>query len=141
MDCPYDTLPASSWWQESAEDNLARRLNPHTPQSLAIGRQTRIGSAGSCFAEHMARSLVARGYNYFVTEEAPAFLTPAQAAQYQYGVYSARYGNIYSALQLAQMIRRAFGNLQTVDQFWQDDSGRCFDLLRPRIMPNGFAER
>ena len=53
-------------------------------------------------------------------------------------MFSARYGNIYTTLQLLQLLRRAFGDFAPADQFWTDGTGRVFDLLRPRITPRGF---
>ena len=40
-----------------------------------IDRTTRIASAGSCFAQNIARGLVRRGYCYVVTEPAPPWAT------------------------------------------------------------------
>ena len=139
MSCPYYTLPASSFWRQAVAERGVQDLDPHLAPTLRFTPATRIGSAGSCFAQHISRALQSCGYNYFVTERAPGFLTPEQEERYSFGVFSARYGNIYTTLQLLQLIRRAFGDFVPADQFWTDSSGRVFDLLRPRIAPCGFV--
>lgn len=139
MSCPYYTLPASSFWRQSVADCPSSALDPHLPSRLQFGPEQRVASAGSCFAQHISRALKERGYNYFVTEAAPPYVTPEQEERFGYGVFSARYGNIYSTLQLLQLLQRAFRGLQPADQFWTDRNGRVFDLLRPRIAPKGFV--
>lgn len=139
MSCPYTTLPASSFWRQAVAERNSSDLDPHLPSQLRFGPDQRIASAGSCFAQHISRALKERGYNYYVTETAPARLTPEQEERFGYGLFSARYGNIYSTLQLLQLLQRAFGGFQPVDQFWTDRDGWIFDLLRPRITPRGYV--
>ena len=139
MSCPYTTLPASSFWRQAVAERSSSDLDPHLSSRLRLSREQRIASAGSCFAQHISRALKERGYNYYVTEPAPAYLTPEQETRFGYGVFSARYANIYSTLQLLQLLQRAFGAFRPVDQFWTDRDGRVFDLLRPRIAPKGFV--
>ncbi|MGJ5178164.1 GSCFA domain-containing protein [Bradyrhizobium oligotrophicum] len=139
MSCPYTTLPASSFWRQAVAERSTADLDPHLSARLRFGPDQRIASAGSCFAQHISRALQERGYNYYVTEPAPAHLTPEQEERFGFGMFSARYGNIYSTLQLLQLIQRAFGGFQPADQFWTDRDGRVFDLLRPRITPKGYV--
>lgn len=141
MTCPYDALPTTSWWHKSMSGRSPQDIDPHLKSRFSISADTKVASAGSCFAQHISRALIDRGYNYFVAEPAPAYLEPSLATRYGYGVFSARYGNLYSALQLLQLLQRAFGQFEPADQFWIDDEGRCFDLLRPRINPKGFSSR
>jgi hypothetical protein len=139
MNCPYYTLPPTSFWRQAVAEPGARDLDPHLASSFRFARDARVASAGSCFAQNISRALKERGYNYFVAETAPGYLKPEQVELFSYGVFSARYGNIYTTLQLLQLLRRAFGNFTPADQFWTDGSGRVFDLLRPRIAPRGFV--
>ncbi|HBJ84849.1 MAG TPA: transcription elongation factor GreAB [Verrucomicrobiales bacterium] len=141
MECPYLSLPETSWWRHAVGSREIDQIDPFIGQSLIIDRVTRIASAGSCFAQHVSNALHNRGYSYLVAEKAPPSLPLETARRYSYGIFSARYGNIYSTLQLRQLIERALGKYQPVDQTWQDPNGRFFDLLRPRIVPNGFASR
>jgi hypothetical protein len=139
MSCPYYTLPPTSFWRQAVAERSTSDLDPHIESSFRFPREARVASAGSCFAQHISRALQNRGYNYYVTEKAPGFLTPEQEERFSYGVFSARYGNIYTTLQLLQLIQRAFGAFVPADQFWTDSEGRIFDLLRPRITPKGFV--
>jgi hypothetical protein len=139
MSCPYYTLPPTSFWRQAVTERDTSDLDPHLVSDFRFAREARIASAGSCFAQHISRALQSRGYNYYVTEKAPGFLTPEQEERFSYGVFSARYGNIYTTLQLLQLVRRAFGDFVPADQFWTNNEGRIFDLLRPRIAPKGFV--
>jgi hypothetical protein len=53
-------------------------------------------------------------------------------------VYSARYGNIYTARQLLQVYQRAVGALVTADHIWRRADGRYVDAFRPLVEPAGF---
>ncbi|MGJ4903866.1 GSCFA domain-containing protein [Bradyrhizobium sp. HKCCYLS2058] len=139
MNCPYTTLPASSFWRQAVAERSPSDLDPHLTARLRFGPDQRVASAGSCFAQHISRALKERGYNYYVTEPAPPHLTPEQEERFGYGLFSARYGNIYSTLQLLQLVQRAFGAFRPADQFWTDSDGWVFDLLRPRITPRGYV--
>jgi hypothetical protein len=54
------------------------------------------------------------GFNYFVAEQAQG-LSPEQARANGYGVFSARYGNIYTVRQLLQLFERAHGHFAPVE--------------------------
>ena len=56
-----------------------------------------------------------------------------------YGLYSARYGNIYTARQLRQLIDRAYGNFSPVEDIWTQPDGSVLDPFRPSVQPGGFA--
>jgi len=53
-------------------------------------------------------------------------------------MFAARYGNIYTARQLIQLIQRAFGIIQPKEAVWKNNSGRYIDPFRPQIHPNGY---
>jgi hypothetical protein len=139
--CPYFDLPDSSRWDKSMARRPLLEINPHTSSSLKITPATQVGSGGSCFAQKITTALRNRGYNYFVTEAAPPFLSNDDAIKNNYGIFSARYGNLYTPLQWLQLIQRSVGSFTSNDQFWSDGKGRFFDLLRPRIRPLGFSSQ
>ena len=139
--CPYHALPESNWWKHSVADRPAAEILPYTADGLQLTPETRIGSAGSCFAQHISRVLQEHGYNYLSCENPPPGLPPETAAKYGYGAFSARYGNIYTPLQLLQLLDCAFHSFSPADRFWEDEAGRVYDLLRPRIVPRGFSSR
>ena len=106
-----------------------------------ISRTDRIATAGSCFAQHVGRTLRNAGYNVLDTEPvAPrqlrAKLTPDLMSKYGFGIYSARYGNIYTVRQLLQLIREARGQFSPAEAIWQKN-GRFFDAFRPSVEPDG----
>ena len=140
---PYAGLPDQAFWDRSvggvplfALDPMA---GPPVPAGFRLTRETRIATAGSCFAQHIAERLQASGYHYLVTEDAPDGTAPEAARARGYRLFSARYGNVYTARQLRQLIERAYGRFIPQDAAWTRPDGRFADPFRPRIEPEGFA--
>jgi len=96
-------------------------------------------TAGSCFAQHFAQQLIARGGKVLIGEQRHP-LIPAES-EHGYGVFSARYGNIYTVRQLLEMLEQAFGIRTTIYDTAQRKDGRWVDMLRPRAVPMGFSSR
>lgn len=132
---PYDHLQPWQFWQQMTDVPL---MDPHHPPHLQFNRQTKIVSAGSCFAKRIAEKLRAYGFNYLLAEPGPSWLSAQQRHRYHYGEYSARYGNIYTALQLLQLLQRALGVFTPQEDHWCGSQG-WLDPFRPRIQPEGFA--
>ena len=103
-----------------------------------IDADCRIATAGSCFAQHIGDRLRRSGFNYLDFEAPPPSLPAARHADFGYGLFSARYGNIYTARQLLQLYREAFGKFQPAERIWKKD-GRVHDPYRPGIEPEGFS--
>ena len=59
-------------------------------------------------------------------------------ARFGYGIYSARYGNIYTTRQLLQLTREALGDWTPRDRVWEKN-GRYYDTRRPSVDPVGLA--
>ncbi len=93
---------------------------------------------GSCFAQHLARNLASLGLNYYITERAPMAMSEAEAALYNYSVFSARFGNVYTVRQGLQLFERAFGFFRPEENFWTV-AGGFVDPFRPSINPTPFA--
>lgn len=55
-----------------------------------------------------------------------------------YGLYSARFGNVYTAAQLLQLMDRAYGRFKPKERAWQE-GGMWFDPFRPTVQAGGFA--
>jgi len=137
-DNPYTDAPGYRRWRQAVAQTPPGEIDPVTRLPFTIGREDKIVSAGSCFAQHIARHLLQNGFSYFVAETAHP-LVPAETAEaLGYGLYSARYGNIYTARQLLQLLRRAYGTFRPNDDVWEEN-GRYFDPYRPAIQPGGFA--
>jgi GSCFA family/Polysaccharide biosynthesis enzyme WcbI len=136
---PYAELPPRHFWRRAVERVPAGEVDPVGAPPFAIGRQLRIATAGSCFAQNMARVLERYGFAYFVAEKAPPELAPADARARGYGVFSTRCGNVYTARQLLQLFDRAYGAFVPDDDAWLRPDGRYADPFRPQIEPDGFA--
>ena len=138
MGHPYEDLPKRAFWKtavaEPGPDGIVGIADCRRP----LKREDRIATAGSCFAQHIARRLHARGFNYLDVEPAPRLLSAEDRMRFGYGLFSARYGNIYTTTQLRQLIDRASGRFVPAERTWHKD-GRWYDPFRPSIEPNGFA--
>jgi len=131
---PYKTLPAHCFWTRVA----AGDVDPVIRAKFRIGPHDKVATAGSCFAEHIARRLESSGFHHLVTETAPARIASPDVPQFGYGVYTARYGDIYTSRQLLQLLLRAYGALVPDELAWSDENDRFFDPFRPRVQPGGF---
>jgi hypothetical protein len=135
---PYVQAPAYRKWRQAVGQTPPGAIDPVVSMKFRVSREDKVATAGSCFAQHIARRLCGRGFNNLVTETAHPLLPPALADRFNYGIYTARFGNIYTSRQLLQLVQRAYGRLQPADDIWRKD-GRYFDPFRPAIQPDGFA--
>lgn len=135
---PYSNLPDFQFWKKSLATLPMDEVDPVTQPNFKVDRSQKIATAGSCFAQHIARTLSRNGFNYFVAESAPTDMDATTAHASNYGVFSARYGNVYTVRQLVQLIDRAFGRYSPEDQYWLRKDGRYVDPFRPQIEPDGF---
>lgn len=139
---PYQALPEYTRWSKAVAGRPAPEVDPAAGGfPFKIAAQDRVATGGSCFAQHIARHLADNGFNYFVVEPGHSLLAygPSLAKAYNYGTYSARYGNIYTSRQLLQLFQRAYGTFTPEENVWRDRRGRILDPFRPEIQPDGFA--
>ena len=116
-------------------------VDPVVSMPFRIDRHEKVATAGSCFAQHIGRHLAARGFSLLITERAHPIVPTETAKLMHYGVYTARYGNIYTTRQALQLLRRAYGTFTPREEPWSDGAGNWFDPFRPTIQPNGFTSR
>ena len=138
--CPYRTRPDDAFWKRAVAGVAPSSVDPVSTPPFQISIEDKVATAGSCFAQHIARYLKKAGVTPLIAEQAPSMIDAETAAEYQYGVYSARYGNLYTTRQLVQLFDRAYGEFQPVDAAWKTD-GRYFDPYRPSVQPSGFLSR
>ena len=137
---PYSALPRYAFWNRSVAGVPPFAVDPVVDVPFRISPADAVATAGSCFAQHIARALQKNRFRYFVSEPAPPGLSPeAAAAAANYGVFSARYGNIYTTRQLLQLFDRAYGVFSPSLSAWRGTNGSYVDPFRPRIQPDGFA--
>ena len=145
--CPYNTYPDAQFWARSVSRLDYTQVDPVSRPGFKLDPSSKIATAGSCFAQNLARVLKQSGYSYFVTEQAPPVFLPETAAKfafpqdigerYGYGLFSARFGNIYTARQLLQLFDRAYRDFTPVDDAWATADG-WVDPYRPFIQPDAF---
>jgi hypothetical protein len=85
----------------------------------------------------MSRRLSSIGYNYYVPESGTEY-SDAERRRLGYGVFSARYGNIYTVRQLLQLLQEAFGVREKTVHAWSRKDGQYIDPFRPNCDPDGF---
>ncbi|MDQ2089793.1 GSCFA domain-containing protein [Marimonas arenosa] len=137
----YSNQPDYAFWSRAVSQVPPDQLNPVISFPFRIEAREKVATAGSCFAQHIARNLKQRGFNYFVAETAHPIgnMVRDLAERHNYGTFSARYGNIYTTRQLVQLFDRAYGRFVPAEPNWSDESGRWYDPFRPSIEPGGFA--
>lgn len=136
---PYRALPDSAYWRRAVA-GAGAAIDPLVGPFITLARGDKVATAGSCFAQHIARHLAAAGFHHLVTESAHPIVPAAAARAAGYGLYSARYGNIYTTLQLVQLFDRAYGRFVPAEDIWPaPDGAGVVDPFRPTIQPGGFA--
>ncbi|MEI4488111.1 GSCFA domain-containing protein [Frigidibacter sp. MR17.14] len=138
MDHPYASLPAGAFWSTGTAAAAPAALHGIFAPQVAVTGETRITTAGSCFAQHIGRALARAGVAVQDAEPPPALpvaLSEERLRAWGYGLYSGRYGNIYTARQMLQLLQEiAEGTPRT--EAWSRGL-RVFDALRPNVEPEG----
>jgi hypothetical protein len=140
-DHPYKSGPAHNFWRRSVAEIEPKLVDPVVAFPFRIGPETRVATAGSCFAQHIARHLRNSGFNYYVTEPGHPILPESVRAKNHYGLFSARYGNIYTARQLVQLVERAYGQFVPAESVWQEAEDVFLDPFRPSTQPGGYVSQ
>lgn len=135
---PYESLPPEAFWSSAVARRSMLDIADLWTSPFPISRETRISTYGSCFAQHFSRALRSRGYTWLNAELAPSGLSGEGALRFNYGVFSSRTGNIYTASLLLQWCEWALGSAPVPSSFWTR-GGRIFDPFRPNIEPDGFG--
>lgn len=135
---PYAGLPPHHFWRRAVAGVERFRFDPVVGTRFRIGVDDRVATGGSCFAQHISNRLSRIGFNYFVPE-AGEHLPADQRRQQGYGVFSCRYGNIYTSRQLLQLFQSCFEDRQPAEGAWLRADGRFVDALRPQVAPEGHA--
>lgn len=133
---PYENLDKNAFWRSGVSIQDPLSIDGLYRRKFNISRLDKIATAGSCFAQHIARHLKERKFNVLQYEPAPRGMSADVAAKYSFGVYSCRYANIYTTAQLYQLAREAFGDFSPAEPIWEKD-GRFYDAQRPGVEPYG----
>jgi hypothetical protein len=135
---PYQGLPDHQFWRRSVGNVDRHAFDPVVATKFRIGAGERVATAGSCFAQHISRKLQSIDFNYLQCEDG-AQLSEAERKARNYGTFSARFGNLYTARQLLQLFKRAYGRFDSGEPAWQRSDGHWADPFRPNVEPAGFA--
>jgi hypothetical protein len=135
---PYRSLPDHRFWRKAVAAVPHFAVDPLISVPFEIRRSDKVATAGSCFAQNIAKALQTSGFEYFVPESGPPDLPDGEREARNFGVYSARYGNIYTARQLLQLFERAYGAFKPQLDIWTRPDGRFVDPFRPQVEPAGF---
>lgn len=138
MNHPYKSQPPTAFWRHAMVATPLEAVNPAGVAPFSITPSDAVVTAGSCFAQHIGPMLRAIRFNFLTTEDAHPIADAALARQFGYGVFSARYGNIYTARQLLQLWYRAYGAFTAQEDVWAGPGGNFIDPFRPQIQPGGF---
>jgi hypothetical protein len=138
MSSPYTGRAPRSFWRTGVADQHPITIEDLYVKKFAITAVDRIATAGSCFAQHIAIHLRRNGYTVIDAEPAPPGLDEEAARDFGFGIFSARYGNIYCVRQLLQLAREVYGEFSPQDIVWEKQ-GRFYDALRPSVEPQGHA--
>lgn len=136
---PYDKLPPLAFWRTGVAEAGIFGLRDLWRSPWVLPQDARFATFGSCFAQHISRALKARKMGWIDGEPAPMGTPPELATLFNYGVFSARTANIYTAAQLRLLLSMAAGETDLSGPEVWEDAGRFRDSLRPAIEPDGFA--
>lgn len=135
---PHSAQADHQVWKLAVASVPAPDVDPVVEPKFRLSRNDKVATFGSCFAQHISHRLQQAGLNYLVAEQVPAGISGDDAARRGYGVFSARYGNIYTARQFKQLLAHSFDEVPH-EPAWRRPDGRYVDVFRPLIEPDGFA--
>lgn len=133
MQHPYADRPGWAFWARAVAAAPDGVVDPVVSMPFRIGPRDPVATAGSCFAQHLARHLRRGGFTPLRAEGRDDPRPEGDA------LFSARYGNIYTSRQLVHLVDEAYGMRLPADPVWRRPDGRFVDAMRPRIVPEGFA--
>ncbi len=134
---PYHNLPSRAFWRTGVTERVGPSSADFYSPHFKVDGSMKIATAGSCFAQHVGRALRDAGFQVVDAEPPPPLVPEDVFRNYGFGLYSARYGNIYTARQLLQLWREANGSFVPAVPVWERD-GRYYDAQRPTIEVGGF---
>ncbi|NQZ06904.1 MAG: GSCFA domain-containing protein [Algicola sp.] len=111
---------------------------PYVRKYPIMDADTPIGSAGSCFAQEIAKVFQETGHNYIVTERndnphSGMFVDNYQAGD-KYAISCANYGIIFNTPSFRQLAERAFGVKATEKMLFQQADGSWIDPYRENVL-------
>ncbi|GAA3856483.1 GSCFA domain-containing protein [Streptomyces sedi] len=138
MNNPYESQPPRAFWRTAVAEPGPEGIGDLWRPSFTLGQDEPVLTVGSCFAAHIGRALLEHGMFWHDAEPPPPGLTAEERRRRQYGVFSFRTGNVYTAAMLRQWVAWAHGESAPPEESWSED-GRHRDPFRPTVEPEGHA--
>ncbi|MEW6989352.1 GSCFA domain-containing protein [Colwelliaceae bacterium 6441] len=111
---------------------------PYVKKYPIVDYDTPIGSAGSCFAQEIAKIFQQEGFNYVVTERNDEPWSGLIVDNYKAGdelaIACANYGIIFNSPSFKQLAERAFGIKPTQKLLIQQNDGSWVDPYRENVL-------
>lgn len=126
---PYKALSDRHFWSRAFSNAAPSNLLDAKDLPLVKTGQ-KVVSAGSCFAATVVSYLDRAGF-YFRTEQRPPMFK-SRPEHFGYSVFSAAYGNIYTARQMLQLLRRSRGTFRPIEDRWETTEA-IIDPFRPGL--------
>lgn len=140
MTHPYANLPKEAFWRRAVSDHNPLETNGLWKAKWPIAPTDKVVTFGSCFAQHISQAIQENGFTWMNCEPGPEFVSKDLNKKFNYDIYSARTGNIYSTKALWQWMSWSLGEESVPEEIWSKND-RSYDPFRPAIEPGGFASR
>jgi GSCFA family len=127
---PYQNKGPNQFWRTAIAELSADQVAPVPFKRFNITAGSKVATAGSCFAQHVAKTLRTFAGVDFIESEPIADGQP---------LFSAAYGNIYTVRQLLQLFEEAFGLTSVPSESWLRNDGKWIDGYRPSVFSAGFC--
>lgn len=127
---PYKSLDQSKFWKTAVADMPAARIHPRSAKRFSMEKTDAVVTAGSCFAQNVAKYLRDAKSVKFIESELLQADDP---------VFSGRYGNIYTARQMVQLFDEVQSGSPDADcAVLRSADNRYVDINRPFIEKAGY---
>jgi hypothetical protein len=129
MTNPYAAKTSEQFWKSAIADRNLADIKPIRAKRYLLEDGAVVSTAGSCFAQNVARHLERHKSVRMLKTEVIGINQPP---------FSALYGNIYTSRQLLQLFDEAFGTRLPAAIVWRRADGKFIDGLRPYMFDSGF---
>lgn len=127
---PYNNTRDDIFWRTGvASVDIGTDLFCDLVPKLSINHDSKISSAGSCFAQHIGKWLIDNNYKYLQSE-----LNTEQVSSFAFG-------NLYTARSFLQWLTLTPTELAQFSIYYDCEAQRFFDLLLPTALSEGYESR
>lgn len=125
-----------AFWRAAVAETAAEAVSDIYRPKFPLPADATVATAGSCFAQHVGQALRRAGLDVLDAEPAPFGLAPDIARKHGFDLYSGRYGNIYTARQMVQLLDEIGAGIPDPAHVWTRKN-RFHDAFRPGLDPQG----